>query len=264
MVRKKYLFLLILLCLVLTGCKVVGLPDLNPNPSVPGGNGGEDPTEKPSPGLGSLVGTIQDAAFADAKFQGGQVWLNGQVTNIKNGTYEFKNVPSGTYKLTITKQWYKPMEIQVFVNGATVQNVRMNPALTLVELDLFARLVYAEAKGETYQGQVAVAATVLNRVLDNSYPNSISGVINEVTVQNGIRYYQYEPVLNGAINTPASQTAKNAVRHALAGWDPTMGATGFFAHAKVPQWSNGKVPWVWEQWYQDPHKIIIGNHSFFR
>ena len=37
-----------------------------------------------------------------------------------------------------------------------------------------------------------------------------------------------------------------------------------FAHAKVPQWSNGKVPWFWEQWYQDPHKIIIGNHSFFR
>lgn len=265
LIGRKHLFLVIFLCLVIVsaGCKVVGLPDINP-PKPGENNSDDDPVEDPNLELGSLIGTVQDAALPEAKFQSGQAAVNGQLIQIKNGTYKFDNIPNGTYKLSITKQWYRPMEIQVLVTGPTMQNVHMTPSLTLAELDLLARLVYAEAKGEIYQGQVAVASTILNRVLDSRYPNTVSGVINQVIVQNGIRYYQYEPVKNGSINIPANQSAKNAVRHALAGWDPTMGATGFFAHAKVPQRSNGKVPWVWQQWNQDPYKIRIGNHSFFR
>jgi N-acetylmuramoyl-L-alanine amidase len=76
-----------------------------------------------------------------------------------------------------------------------------------------------------------------------------------VTVSGGKRYYQYEPVLNGTIHKPASQTAKDAVADALAGWDPSGGATGFFAPAKV-----AKGSWVWTR----TPTVTIGNHRFFK
>ncbi|UOQ91619.1 cell wall hydrolase [Halobacillus shinanisalinarum] len=75
------------------------------------------------------------------------------------------------------------------------------------EEDLLARLVEAEAKGEGYDGKVAVATVVLNRVSSDKYPDSIYGVIYDG--------YQFSPVLNGTINQPASEESKRAVEEAL-------------------------------------------------
>ena len=94
--------------------------------------------------------------------------------------------------------------------------------------------MHAEAKGEIYKGQVAVAASVLNRLIHPDYPNTLSGVINQVVVVNGKRYHQYEPVLNGTIKQPAGDLAVNAVWDALAGWDPSLGGYGFYAR---PKWA---------------------------
>jgi N-acetylmuramoyl-L-alanine amidase len=79
------------------------------------------------------------------------------------------------------------------------------------EKDLFARLVEAEAKGESYEGKVAVATVVLNRVDSTEFPDTISGVINEV-VGNA---YAFSPVQNGKINEPASDESIRAVEEAL-------------------------------------------------
>lgn len=117
------------------------------------------------------------------------------------------------------------------------------------ELDLLARLVHAEAGGEPYLGQVAVAATVLNRVDSPKYPNSITAVIYQVT--NG--YYQYSPVLDGRINLPASESAYRAALEAINGVDPTNGATGFYNPSKTAN------QWVRSQ----PVATVIGNHVFF-
>ncbi|WP_347550142.1 cell wall hydrolase [Pseudalkalibacillus hwajinpoensis] len=76
------------------------------------------------------------------------------------------------------------------------------------EKDLLARLVEAEAKGESYAGKVAVATVVLNRVESDIFPDSIHGVIHE-----GI---QFSPVLNGTIDQPAGEESKRAVQEALA------------------------------------------------
>lgn len=122
--------------------------------------------------------------------------------------------------------------------------------LSAADLDLFARLVHSEAAGEPYAGQVAVAASVLNRVKDPRYPNTVRGVI--LQVWNG--YYQYSPVQDGRIYLPASQTAYQAVRDALNGWDPSLGATGFYNPRKTTNW------WVRSQ----PVTTVIGNHVFFR
>lgn len=118
------------------------------------------------------------------------------------------------------------------------------------ELDLFARLVHAEAAGEPYLGQVAVAASVLNRLASPLYPNTLTGVICQVV--NG--YYQYSPVLDGRINLPAGESAWRAIFDAIGGMDPSLGATGFYNPKKT---SN---QWVRQQ----PVTTVIGNHVFFK
>lgn len=88
------------------------------------------------------------------------------------------------------------------------------------DLNLLARLVYGEARGEEYIGQVAVAAVVLNRVKSSKFPNTVAGVI----YQRGA----FDVVSDGQINLSPNQTAKNAARDALNGWDPSNRSTLLF------------------------------------
>ncbi len=117
------------------------------------------------------------------------------------------------------------------------------------DLNLLARLVHAEAKGEPFQGKVAVAATVLNRVREPLYPDTIPEVIYEYNYG-----FQYCPVSNGEINRPADKEAHQAVREALKGKDPTCGALSFYNPAKS---FNG---WIRSK----PCTAIIGNHIFVK
>lgn len=118
------------------------------------------------------------------------------------------------------------------------------------DIDLFARLVHAEAGGEPYIGQVAVAASVLNRINSPIYPNTLRSVIYQVAYG----YYQYSPVLDGRINLPANRSAYQAVYDALAGQDPSRGALGFYNPRKTGN------QWVRQQTVT----TVIGNHVFFR
>lgn len=88
------------------------------------------------------------------------------------------------------------------------------------DLDLLARLVKAEAEGEPYTGQVAVAAVVLNRLRSPAFANDVRSVI----YQRG----QFETVSNGRINEPADAVHFRAVEEALSGRDPSNGALFFF------------------------------------
>lgn len=81
------------------------------------------------------------------------------------------------------------------------------------DLNLLSHLVYGEARGEPYNGMVAVAATVMNRVSDSRFPNSISGVV----YQSGA----YTCVADGQINLGYDDNAKKAAQDAINGWDPT-------------------------------------------
>lgn len=87
------------------------------------------------------------------------------------------------------------------------------PAVTISneEKDLFARLVEAEAKGESYEGKVGVATVVLNRVDSPKFPDTVTGVIKQVVG----KAYAFSPVQNGSINKPASEDSKKAVEQAL-------------------------------------------------
>jgi len=123
--------------------------------------------------------------------------------------------------------------------------------LSASDLELLARLVRAEAEGESYVGQVAVAASVLNRLNDPRYTNTIREIIYQV--DQGI-YYQYSPVMDGRINLPATASTRKAVQDAVNGWDPSYGAIGFYNPAKT---SNR---WV----KSHPVTTQIGNHVFYK
>jgi len=85
---------------------------------------------------------------------------------------------------------------------------------------LLAMVINGEARGETYEGQVAVGAVVLNRVRHSSFPNTIAGVI----YQNGA----FTAVTDGQINKPIEDSCYKAARDALNGWDPTGGAIYYY------------------------------------
>ncbi len=87
-------------------------------------------------------------------------------------------------------------------------------------IELLARVINGEARGEPYEGQVAVGAVVLNRVDHPSFPNSISGVV----YQKGA----FTAVDDGQINAQMYASSRRAARDALNGWDPTGGAIYYY------------------------------------
>ena len=112
------------------------------------------------------------------------------------------------------------------------------------DMNLLSRLVYGEARGEPYQGMVAVAATVLNRVSDSRFPNTIAGVI----YQSGA----YTCVSDGQINLSPNEQSKKAAQDAINGWDPTYGCIYYFN----PSTATSK--WIWSR----PQVLTIGRHIF--
>ena len=111
-------------------------------------------------------------------------------------------------------------------------------------LNLLARVVYGEARGEPYTGHVAVAAVVLNRVKSSSFPNTVAGVV----YQSGA----FDCVSDGQINLTPNQSAYNAARDALNGWDPTYGCLFYYN----PRTATSK--WMLSRTV----KLNIGNHAF--
>ena len=112
------------------------------------------------------------------------------------------------------------------------------------DLDLLARVVSAESRGEPYEGQVAVAAVILNRIEHPSFPNTLSGVI-------------YQPgafsfLTDGGINAPVADSAYRASRDAINGWDPSGGAIYYYN----PKKSTSQ--WIFSR----PIITVIGEHRF--
>lgn len=133
---------------------------------------------------------------------------------------------------------------QPAVNEKTAATAPLPPGFTQKDLDLLARLVYSEARGEPFEGQVAVAAVALNRLKSPLFPNTLEGVIFEP--------WAFTAVIDGQFWLTPDATAYAAARAALNGWDPTGGALYYWN----PVTATSK--WVWSR------TIIkqIGRHVF--
>lgn len=112
------------------------------------------------------------------------------------------------------------------------------------DLNLLSKLIYGEARGESYKGQVAVGAVVLNRISSSSFPNTMSGVI----YQSGA----FTAVSDGQINLTPNSTARKAAQDAINGWDPTYGCIYYFNP------NTATSSWIWSR----PQVIQIGKHIF--
>ncbi|MFP5108717.1 cell wall hydrolase [Neobacillus sp. C211] len=129
------------------------------------------------------------------------------------------------------------------------QNMTLpNSLISVADKDLMARLVHAEAVGEPYSGKVAVAVVILNRVKSPDFPNTVRGVINQIS--NG--HYAFTPVANGQINQPADAASKRAVNEAIALMGKGNGSLFFYN----PKTAVSK--WI----YSRPVTVTIGNHRF--
>lgn len=131
-------------------------------------------------------------------------------------------------------------------NGGNDGSVGSANSLGLTENDLkiMANAVNGEARGEPFEGQVAVAAVILNRVKSPSFPNTVSGVI----FQPGA----FTAVADGQIWLEPNESSQKAVRQALSGWDPSGGCLYYFNPATATS------KWIWSR----PQVKTIGAHIF--
>ena len=112
------------------------------------------------------------------------------------------------------------------------------------EIDLLARAVYSEARGELFKGQVAVAAVIINRIDDPKFPDDVAGVIFQPLA--------FTAVADGQFWLQPDQTAYRAVEEALEGEDPSGGALYYYNPATASSW------WIFTR----PTITRIGRHTF--
>ncbi len=115
---------------------------------------------------------------------------------------------------------------------------------TSSDLYLIAKAIYAEGRGESYTGQVAIGAVIVNRVKSPQFPNTVAGVI----YQKGA----FTAVDDGQINLEPNETAYNAARDAMNGWDPTYGCLYYYNPAVATS------AWIFER----QTVTVIGKHVF--
>ena len=184
---------------------------------------------------GSEVSTIQDKLKRWGYYTGNVDGIYGSLTVAAVKKFQQKNGLTvdgiaGTQTLTA-------MGITSSSSGGSSTNNSSN-------VNLLARVIYGEARGEPYSGQVAVGAVILNRVKSSQFPNTIAGVV----YQSGA----FDAVADGQVNLTPDSTAKKAAQDALNGWDPSYGAIYYFN----PNTATNK--WIWSR----PLTVTIGKHRF--
>lgn len=128
--------------------------------------------------------------------------------------------------------------------GAVTVSVSSQGVSQNDNVELLARIISGEARGEPYIGQVAVGAVILNRVQDPRFPKSIAGVIYQPGA--------FTAVSDGQINLPPVDSARRAAIDALNGWDPTYGSVYYFNP------STATSAWIWTR----NQILTIGKHIF--
>lgn len=172
---------------------------------------------------------------------GAKTFAAVQLFQRRNGLAVTGNVDSATFRAL----GYSPK-----MEGAAAATVNKTPAtqapgmVNANDLHLLAKAVYSEARGEPFEGQVAIAAVILNRMRSPLFPNTIAGVIFEPLA--------FTAVADGQFYLVPNDEAYRAAQLALDGWDPTGGALYYFNPATATS------AWIWSR----PYIKTIGRHRF--
>lgn len=180
----------------------------------------------------------------DAVFGWGTYWA------LRNFQYEFGMKVDGIAgsatkkKLVKASKNYGGARAQGNVQQTNTAAATLPQGFSQNDVQLMANAVYGEARGEPYEGKVAVAAVILNRVQSSTFPNTVSGVIFEPRA--------FTAVADGQIWMTPDETAKEAVMDAINGWDPSGNATYYFNP------DTATSAWIWSR----PQIKRIGKHVF--
>ncbi|MDF2673322.1 MAG: peptidoglycan-binding protein [Clostridiales bacterium] len=196
--------------------------------------------------IGNLFRTNSSAIMRDNNLSSARIYP-GQVINVPGEAYTIKSGDTLSqiakrYGLSLytlrrgNNKWddiiYPGQKLYLPGIVSTPQIAQAVIPYTASDLDLLARLIRSEAENQPYNAKVAVGAVVVNRVQSSEWPNTIRGVIYQVSGG----YYQFTPVLNGTINKPATDVDIKAAYDALYGADPTNGAMFYFDDSATNQW----------------------------
>lgn len=202
-----------------------------------------------------MIESLYSTVYALSKYGSRGNEVKQIQTKLKNWGYYKGNVDGiyGSQTLEAVKYFQRK-------NGLTVDGIAGSATLKALgitstsnsssgtsnnsNLNLLSKVVYSEARGEPYKGQVAVAAVVLNRIASSKFPNTMAGVV----YQSGA----FTAVSDGQINLEPNSTARKAAQDAINGWDPTSGCIYYFN----PNTATSK--WIWSR----PQVITIGKHIF--
>ena len=189
---------------------------------------------------GEEVRTIQDKLKRWGYYRGEVDGIFGEET--RRAVMEFQEING----LTADGQVGSATLAALGMGGSNIGSSNSNGygGFTKTELDLLAKIISAEARGEPYEGQVAVGAVVMNRMAHPSFPGTLSGVI----YQNGA----FSCLYDGQFDQPVAESAYRAARDAMNGWDPSYGAIYDFN----PVTATSK--WIWSR----PLIVTIGRHRF--
>jgi len=130
------------------------------------------------------------------------------------------------------------------ITGSTGGSVSSIGSFSSSDISLLARIISAEARGEPYEGQVAVGAVILNRIEHPSFPNTLAGVIYQPNA--------FSCLYDGGVNAAVADSAYRAARDAINGADPSGGAIYYYNPAKATS------KWIFSR----PTITVIGNHRF--
>lgn len=137
------------------------------------------------------------------------------------------------------------VESEVDTSNLNNNNSDFDIEIDSINVELLAKVIYAEARGESFEGQVAVGAVIVNRMESPKFPNTIEEVLYQSN--------QFKSVSNGQINLSPNQSAYRAAQRAINGEDPSQGALFFFNPDK------SKNPEAFDQY---EITVRIGNHIF--
>ena len=175
-------------------------------------------------------------------------YYNGSVDGVfgagtRSAVIAFQKKNGLTADGIVGKATYEALGINANGGSSATQTGGMN-GFSSSEVYLLAKTIHAEGRGEPYTGQVAIGAVILNRVRDNAFPNTISGVVYQK--------HAFTAVSDGQINLTPNETAMKAARDAINGWDPTGGALYYYNPAVATS------AWIFDR----QTVTVIGKHVF--
>lgn len=195
--------------------------------------------------MATMIGSASAAPVLTVGSSSGDVWdLQYRLKTLNLYTQPLDGVYGSQTKAAVAK-FQKAYGLSADgVTGTKTWNALKKYTLNIEEMDILAKVIYSESRGEPYKGQVAVGAVVMNRIQSSQFPNNIKDVV----FQKGA----FTAVSDGQYWLTPNRTAYLAALDAVRGWDPTNNSIYYFNP------DTATSAWIWSR----PQNLKIGKHIF--